>query len=139
MKKRKGSALMFSIIIMVVGTILAMTLLILVRSDVRRSRTFRDSYINYYVANSGINVVLKYIDENESDFITWFENESKDLSFELQFPNTDENALININILPTGDEYEGFMQIQSIAGKSKRYYILAYSSSSITPIKYIER
>lgn len=139
MRKRKGSILMFTIVIMLVGVTLAMTLMVIVRSDIRRSKTFNDNYSNYYLADSGINAMLKYIDSNEGDFINWFEGEGKELNFDIDFPNVEEPCVIDVTILDSNDLYSGFMQIKSTVGSQERYYILIYDGSSVAPIKYIER
>ncbi len=145
MKKRKGSALVFTLMIMVVGSILIMSLFFLVKSDLLRTNSFRESYENIYIAESGINALELYIKgdttntSNQAAFRTAYEGSSKDLDLTINFPNIDTPCEINITEAPSGDLYEGFMIVESKADNKVVYYLVRDTGTDYIFTKYVDR
>lgn len=142
MKARQGSVIMFAIAILTFGVILSFALLPLVRSDMVRTKTFRDEYINFYMAESGINSTLKYIEENSSDFRTEYEGTSTEISsrfleFEVKFPN-DEN-ICSVEISSSAEYGERYLEIKSTYNEMERYYLVQDTGSAYIPVKFLDR
>ncbi|MFV0504710.1 MAG: hypothetical protein ACK5LT_12210 [Lachnospirales bacterium] len=140
MKKRNGSAILFALIIMVVGSTTIIAILGLIQSDMARTKMLRDNYIDTYMAESGINATIKYIGGNTAEFIAAYEGDGNELSFSIDFPNVKEKC--NIIIKPSETHVSAgnnIIEIHANYGVADKYYIMSRSGNGILFIKYVDR
>ncbi len=136
MKKRKGSALMFTIVILQVGIILGFSLLYLIKNDIERSDEFRENYKEIYIAKSGVNATLKYIDNDKTQFRNDFTTSGNNLAFSIQFPGIEGTN----DILITDSSFAvGTIEIQSTYRNDTVVYLIRDTGSDYIPIKYLDR
>ncbi len=138
MRKREGSALMFTIMIMVVGITLVTALNVLIRSDLKRTSIFKETYMNTYIAESGLNAFKEYVENNTAEFTTAYSGSGENLDISIGFPEG-QVCKINVSTAPTGDEYEHFMIIEIAANTKVIHYLMSDTSTGYNFIKYIDR